>query len=115
MGNVISWINSNLAEDERQGEARKENQPQSIWGSLFWRSEMSEGSNRRSYDKHIGTNDAGYFDIPDRLSRYKEVSEAILCPKIVLGVTTTTVSFCTVLPELSKLIRATKGNGVLNS
>ena len=34
MGQVISWINSNLADDERQGEARQENQPQSLWGEI---------------------------------------------------------------------------------
>jgi hypothetical protein len=32
MGAAISWLNDNLADDERQGEARDENQPQSVWG-----------------------------------------------------------------------------------
>lgn len=32
MGQVLSWIEDNLAEDERQGEAREENAPQSLFG-----------------------------------------------------------------------------------
>ncbi|CAG9982231.1 unnamed protein product [Clonostachys byssicola] len=34
MGNVISWILSNIGQDERQGEAREENQPQSLAGMI---------------------------------------------------------------------------------
>ena len=32
MGQVISWVTENLAEDERQGEARDENLTESLWG-----------------------------------------------------------------------------------
>ncbi|VUC34369.1 unnamed protein product [Clonostachys rosea] len=34
MGNVISWILSNIGQDERQGEAREENQPRSLAGMI---------------------------------------------------------------------------------
>jgi hypothetical protein len=35
MGQALSWLTSNLVEDERQGEARAENLTESLWGKAM--------------------------------------------------------------------------------
>jgi hypothetical protein len=50
MGNVISWILSNIGQDERQGEAREENQPQSLAGELTAQHRQYENKQMKTMD-----------------------------------------------------------------